>query len=223
MYGWNTDQTKMDKILQILGFEGYATWDKVKNLGLPLTLGQNNPSLWLEIVNKIKAKIVLWGGHWLTKAGKVILINSIFSSIPIYQSSLILAPKAIMDHISKLIKEFLRSGGKGNQNRMHLVKWETVKKPVLEGGLQIKDLGMTNLAMGGKLLWQLFSNKKHPVSHLFLKKYLHGGTLRNIQIANTPKGSTIWILCRKGLEFFVQHLYRTPSNGRQTLLWDDKN
>ena len=59
----------MDKISQILGFEGYASWDKFKYLGLPLTLGENNPSLWLEIINKIKSKIVSWGGHCLTKAG----------------------------------------------------------------------------------------------------------------------------------------------------------
>ena len=39
---------------------------------------------------------------------------------------------------------------------------------------------------------------------------------------NTPKGSIIWNLCRKSLEFFVQHLYRIPGNGKQTLLWDDK-
>ena len=96
-----------------------------------------------------------------------------------------------MDQISKLLRDFLWRGGKGNQNRMHLVKWEIVKRPVLEGGLQIKDPGMSNIAMGGKLLWQLFSNKKHLVSHLLWKKYLHGGTLRNIQLANTPKGSII--------------------------------
>ena len=71
-----------------------------------------------------------------------------------------------MEHISKLIKDFLWRGGKGNQNRMHLVKWKIVERPVLEGGLQIKDPGMSNIAMGGKLLWQLFSNKKHLVSHL---------------------------------------------------------
>ena len=76
--------------------------------------------------------------------------------------------------------------------------------------------------MGCKLLWQLFSNKKHVVSHLFWKKYLQGGTLRNIQFANTPKGSNIWNLCRKGLNLFVQHLYRIPGNGRNTLLWEDK-
>ena len=58
VYGWNVDQSKVDKISQILGFEGYAYWDKVKYLGLPLTLGKNNPSLWMEIISNIKAKII---------------------------------------------------------------------------------------------------------------------------------------------------------------------
>ena len=91
---------------------------------------------------------------------------------------------------------------------MHLVKWEIIKKLVLEGGLQIKDPGMSNLAMGGKLLWQWFSNRKHLVSQLFWKKYLHGGSLRNIQMENTIKGSIIWNSCRKVLEFFVQHVFQ---------------
>ena len=45
MYGWNVDHSTVAEISHILGFEGYATWDKVKYLGLPLTLGKNNPSL----------------------------------------------------------------------------------------------------------------------------------------------------------------------------------
>ena len=76
-------------------------------MGFPLTLGQNNPSLWLEIISKLKEKIASWGGHWLTKAVELVLINSILSALPIYQSSLLLAPKAIMEQISKLIRDFL--------------------------------------------------------------------------------------------------------------------
>ena len=153
VFRWNVDQSKVANISQILGFEGYASWDKVKYVGLPLTLGQNNPSLWMEIIINIKVKIVSWGGHWLTKEGKVILINSVLSSLLIYQSSLLLAPKVIMDQISKLIRDFLWRGGKGNQNRMHLVKSETVKRSSLDGGLQIKDPRLSSIAMGGKLLW----------------------------------------------------------------------
>ena len=74
---------------------------------------------------------------------------------------------------------------------MHLVKWDTIKRPVLEGGLHIREPRMVNLAMGGKLLWQFFSNKKHPVSQFFWKKYLKGGSLWNLQMSNTPKGTIV--------------------------------
>ena len=112
VFGWNVYQSKVANISHILGFEGYASWDKVKYLGLPLTLGQNNPSLWLDIIGKLKDKIASWGGHWLTKVGKLILIKSILSALPIYQSSLLLALKKIMDWISKLLRDFLWRGGK---------------------------------------------------------------------------------------------------------------
>ena len=75
-----------------------------------------------------------------------------------------------MDQISKMLRYFLWRGRKQNQNRMHLVNWEIVKWRVLEGAVQIRYLGLSNLAMGGKLLWQLFSNKKHRVSQIFWKK-----------------------------------------------------
>ena len=69
-----------------------------------------------------------------------------------------MAPKRIMDQISKLIRDFLWRGDKGNKSQLHLVNWDTVKRPVIEGGLHIKYLGLVNLAMGCKLLLQVFSN-----------------------------------------------------------------
>ena len=69
------------------------------------------------------------------KVGKLILIKSILSALPLYQSSVLLAPKLIMDRLSKLIRDFLWRGGKGNQSRIHLVNWDIVKRPFIEGGL----------------------------------------------------------------------------------------
>ena len=78
---------------------------------------------------------------------------------------------------------------------MHLVNWETLKRPILAGGLQIRDPKLANLPLGGKLVWQLFSDKRHPVSTIFWKKYLKGASLRNIKIENIPTGTTVWNLC----------------------------
>ena len=52
-----------------------------------------------------------------------------------------------MNQISKLLRDFLWGGGKGNQHRMHLVNWEIIKRPLLDGGLQFKDPELSNIAM----------------------------------------------------------------------------
>ena len=137
MYGWNIDRQSLHGIAHYLGFLEFDKWDKIKYLGLPLTLGPGPPSLWLDVIDKIKAKIVSLGGYWLTKVGKVVLIKSVLSSLPIFQLSLLLAPKSISAQISKIIRDFLWEGGKGNLKKLHLVNWETLKRPILEGGLQI--------------------------------------------------------------------------------------
>jgi len=68
---------------------------------------------------------------------------------------------------------------------------------------------------------ELYSNRRHPVSQIPRKKYLKGASLRNLQAENTPKGTLIWNLCRRGLDFFQKHLYRIPGNGEKTMLWQD--
>ena len=162
----------MLRIASSMGFPGYDKWDKIKYLGLPLTLGASPPLLWLEVLSKLKAKIVSLGGHLLTKAGKPVLIKAVLSSLPIFQSSLLLAPKSITAQISKILMDCLWNGGKGNQNKIHLVNWETIKRPLSEGGLQIRDRESANLSLGGKLVCHLFVDKNHLVSKLFSMKYL---------------------------------------------------
>ena len=72
-----------------------------------------------------------------------------------------------------------------------MVSWDILKRPISEGGLQINDLGLRNLALGGKLIWQLYVNKKHPISKIFRMKCLKGGSMRNLTTSNTPIGTTI--------------------------------
>ena len=95
VYGWNVDHPTILQIARSLRFPGFDKWDKIKYLGLPLTLGPSPPSLWLELTSKLKAKIVSWGGQWLTKARKLIFIKAVLSALPIFQSSLLFAPKSI--------------------------------------------------------------------------------------------------------------------------------
>ena len=73
---------------------------------------------------------------------------------------------------------------------------------MLEGGLNIRDPGMANFSLGGKILWKLYSNISHLVSQLLRQKYLNGSSLRNLHLDNIPKGTLLWNLCRQGFYFF---------------------
>ena len=101
------------------------------------------------------------------------------------------------------------------------MNWEIVKRPYSEGGLQVRDLKLANLALGGKILWKLYANCRNLVSKLLRKKYLNGASMRNIRAENTPKGTLIWNLCRHRLDSFQKHLYRILGNGKKTMLWQD--
>jgi hypothetical protein len=107
------------------------------------------------------------------------------------------------------------------QNRFHLISWDTVKRPLVEGGLQIRDPLHANLAMGCKLLWQLYAEPNHPVSQIFKIKYLKNQSIKHFTVEKNPKGTQAWKLCSRGIEFFRSYLYRIPGNGKNTTLWRD--
>ena len=105
---------------------------------------------------------------------------------------------------------------------MHLVSWDIFKRPILEGGLQIRDPGLANMAMRRKLIWKLYMGKNHPVSNIFRMKYIKGVSLRNLSTSRTPTRTTIQNSCRKGIGKFKKHIYRISRNGKKILLWEDK-
>jgi hypothetical protein len=93
----------------------------------------------------------------------------------------------ITEQLSKLIRNFLWQGGKGNQKNINLVSWDIVKRPLPKGGLQVRDPGLDNLALGGKILWKIFSNQRHLVSQVLIKKYLHGLSMNNMDEGDSVK------------------------------------
>eukprot|EP00253_Pinus_taeda_P007380 PITA_07380 len=222
VYSWNTDHQDLTNIANTLGFKGHSHWERIRYLGLPIISGVNKRSLWTDIICKFKSKISKWGGHWLTKGGKVILIKSQLSSLIIYQAAFLLAPRNIMDQISSLIRNFLWQGGRGNDKKLHLVNWETVKKPIDEGGLQIRDPALANLALGSKILWKMFKEPSHPVSLILRSKYTNSNDLRTLHLEYTANCTLLWKLCYKSNKIFKRNIYRIPANGKGISIWQDR-
>jgi exonuclease III len=219
IYSWNLSHQELVGISAILGFKGHENWERIQYLGLPIISGGNKRSVWTDLISKIKNKIAAWGGFWLTRGGKVTLIKSVLSAIPLYQAAFLLAPRTVNEQISKLIRDFLWQGGKGNDNKLHLVNWETVRRPTAEGGLQIRDPSLANLALGGKILWMLIDDPMHPVSSTLRAKYGVNSSLSNLQVDSSANCTHMWKLCCKSSKFFKNLVYRIPGNGKRTSIW----
>jgi len=222
IYGWNSTPLEMLNISRILDMEGISIWDTFNYLGIPIFKASPKVVHWLPLLDKLKNKIQAWGATWLNKAGKIVLINSVITSLPIYQCSVLLAPKTITNKIEEMLRRFLWEGGRNNEKKMHLVSWDKIKKPRLEGGLQIRDVATQNLAMGGKILWNMISGKNTWSKQILQKKYFTGN--RNRCLEKPPKkqtGSPIFLLCKKALPYFTAKLTWIPGNGANINIWDD--
>jgi hypothetical protein len=126
IFSWNISPRALREIAQVLQFPTTENWSSFKYLGIPITLKYSHSQVWQQILEKISKKITNWGTQWLNPTAWVILIKVVLSTLPIYQSSSLLAPKCIANQMAKRIHTFLWKGGKTAQKKFHLVNWNQV-------------------------------------------------------------------------------------------------
>ena len=102
--------------------------------------------------------------------GRIILINSVLSALPIYLLSFFRIPKKVVQKIVSIQRNFLW-GGHQEANKIPWVKWDKVCLLKNKGGLGIKDLSLFNEALLGKWGWQLANNHDQPWSRILISKY----------------------------------------------------
>ena len=122
-------------------------------LGIPLGANMNNKASWQPIVDRIQQRLAAWKASTLSRAGKLVLIKAVLSSLPVYYLSLFKMPKKVALEINKIQRRFLWSS-KHNSKTTALVKWEIVQKPKKEGGLGVGDLVIKNAALLFKWWWR---------------------------------------------------------------------
>ncbi|KAF9675131.1 hypothetical protein SADUNF_Sadunf09G0000200 [Salix dunnii] len=123
-----------------------------KYLGMPLYRGPKKSFLWDDLISRIAARMEGWEAKVLLPGGCITILNSIFTSMPLYLLHVIVPPKSVMCRIERLFNKFLWSS-KG-QKRIHWECWEDLCYPVEEGGLGMRRLQDLVNAMSLKLWWR---------------------------------------------------------------------
>ncbi|PKA45995.1 Putative ribonuclease H protein [Apostasia shenzhenica] len=149
---------------------GFRTQAEGKYLGIPLISRRPIKADFQHIIDSVRDRISSWGTRNLSLAGRVTLINSVLTSIPIFSLSHTFVPGNVMAEIEKLIRRFLWNGNL-TSNAAHLVAWEQVTKPKSAGGLGIHRLEEWRSILVAKLAFKFLNNENTLWVRCFQAKY----------------------------------------------------
>ncbi|XP_073105176.1 uncharacterized protein [Elaeis guineensis] len=91
------------------------------------------------IIERILVKLAGWKWKLLSQAGRLTILQSTLSSVPLYLMSHCAIPLSVMDKIQRYFKAFLWGHNSGKRG-LHLLSWNKICKPKRLEGLGLHDL-----------------------------------------------------------------------------------
>jgi hypothetical protein len=159
LMGVNISQRWVEKVSKFLNCKIGCTL--FKYLGLPIGANPRRLDTWKPVIEAVRSRLSKWKNNQLSIGGRVIIIKSVLSALPIYFLSFFKAPIGIISKLESLFKQFLW-GGSEDVRKINWVKWVNVRRPLEEGGLGIRNLRILNLALLGKWGWKI-RNERNDV------------------------------------------------------------
>ena len=160
-------------------------------LGLPFGAPNKASFVWDGVEERMRWKLALWKRQYISKGGRITLINSTLASMPLYQLSLFCMPKIVARRLEKLQRDFLWGGG-NMERKAHLVNWEMVCAGKEKGGLGLRKLVHLNKALFGKWVWRFARAKDEMWKQVLTAKYRQEEFGWRTKKANGAFGVGVW-------------------------------
>lgn len=188
------------------------------NLGKYLGVYVDSPSHktnFSEMVDKLNRKLSGWKARLLSQAGRLVLVKSVLTSLPLYRMSSFTFLKKILSQMDSIITNFFW-GYKGNKPAIHLLMKNYLQIPKRDGGLGIKSFSLMNQALLAKQFWRITQHQTSLFSRWTISKYFKGS------IESLPKASSQPSVAWKGLsasmDLIRSHLWWKINSGNQVSL-----
>jgi len=132
-------------------------------LGLPIGAKVRNERTWEPMISKMQKRLGSWKNRFLSAGGRLVLLNLVLNSIPIYYLSVFKMLKLVGRKLAKLQRRFLW-GGVSDNPKISWVKWQHVCLPKTKGGLGVRSLELVNYSLLGKWRWAYSSEFRLPLA-----------------------------------------------------------
>jgi hypothetical protein len=186
-------------------------------LGIPMHHRQLLNSEWRKVEERFEQKLSCWKAKYLSYGGRLVLLNSVLSSLPMFMMSFFEIPKGVLKKLDYFRSRFFWQGS-SNKHKYRLARWDILCRPKDQGGLGILDLHLQNKCLLAKWIVNLL-NTSGTWQTLLKNKYLNSKTLT--QVSAKPTDSHFW----RGLLSIKDVVLANGSfnikDGTSTRFWDD--
>ncbi|KAJ9567283.1 hypothetical protein OSB04_003249 [Centaurea solstitialis] len=200
-------------------------------LGLPVGASMKRVSHWEKIIIKFKNKLSSWKAKWLSFGGRLSLVKSVLSSLPLYYFSLFHAPVSVIKLLERVRSNFFWGvGGSPGESKVikkgrAWVKWDKVLESFEWGGLNVGGLREMNWSLIGK--WWL-GDRGSLWRNIIQSIYGEKGGLE-LGSGGVSRGSSVWravinmgrVIDGTGCNF-SRSFGKIVGNGGSTKFWEDR-
>jgi hypothetical protein len=148
-------------------------------LGIPIHFRRLRNCDWVKNEEHFEKRLSSWKGKHLSIGGRLTLINSVLSSLPMYMMSFFSIPKGVLKKLDYFCSRFFWQGDE-DKNKYRLTKWSILCEPKDQGGLDILDLNTKNIALLSKWLYKLLTSDG-MWQQILQNKYLGSKPLAQIE------------------------------------------
>ncbi|RVX03908.1 putative ribonuclease H protein [Vitis vinifera] len=190
-------------------------------LGLPLGARFKEVATWDGVEERLRKRLSIWKRQYISKGGRMTLIRSTLSSMPIYCMSLFQMPRSVSLRLERIQRDFLWGGG-ALERKPHLVEWSIICSDKRKGGLGVRSLALLNKALLCKWSWRFAVEREALWRQVISAKYgEEEGGWRSCVVRGSF-GVGLWKAIRRGWEAVGNNLAYAVGNGRRIRFWEDK-
>ena len=189
-------------------------------LGLPIGAKHKALSVWDSVEERFRKRLVSWKLQYISKGGRVTLIRSSLSSLPIYHLSLFRAPLKVCARLERIQRQLLW-GGSDLVKKVSLVSWATVCTEKRKGGMGIKSFSKMNKVLLNKWNWR-FANDRNSLWRMVIgSKFGESPDGWHTSDLREGFGTSLWKEIRKEWPSFSQNAVFSLGDGRRINFWKD--
>jgi hypothetical protein len=186
-------------------------------LGIPMSPRKLSNGDWRMVEERFQKKLSSWKGKMLSSGGRLVLVNSVLSSLPMYMMSFFGIPKGVLEKLDYYRSRFFWQCDE-HKKKYRLAKWSILHKPKSVGSLGIIDLNIQNKCLLSKWVLKLL-NEDGVWQQMLRKKYLKGKTLS--QVERRKGDSHFWAGLMEVKNLVIERGRFQVIDGSETRFWED--